>query len=476
MSDDAVDLVVLGGGPGGYTAAFRAADLGLRTMLVEREDRLGGVCMNVGCIPSKALLHAASIITEAAAAGDIGIAYGPPSIDLDKLRSSTLAVVGRLAKGLSGLADKRAVEVVRGTGRFAGSDSIALTTPEGVRTVRFRNAIIAVGSRPAMIPGLPDDPRIMDSTGALALADVPHHLVVVGGGIIGLEMATVYHALGSRVTVVELLPDLMSGCDRDLVRPLQKRLSDAGVEIHLETKVTAVDASGTTLRLALDGPDGATTLEAERVLVSIGRLPNGGEVDAGAAGVTVDERGYIAIDDAMRTNVPNIYAVGDVVGNPMLAHKASHQGRVAAENAAGGDEVFDAKTIPSVAYTDPEVAWMGLTETQAKADGIPYEVAAIPWGASGRAMTMGRTEGRTKILVDPVSRRIIGGGIVGVGAGELIAELVVAFELGATAEDVALAIHPHPSLSETPALASEWAEGTVTDLYRAPTTRTRAAG
>ncbi len=468
---DRVDLVVVGGGPGGYTAAFRAADLGLTTIIVEREERLGGVCLNIGCIPSKTLLHAAAILEDARHAGELGISFPPPTIDLDKLRTSTLTVVGKLVKGLSGLAAKRKIPVVRGTARFAAPTTLAVTGPDGDRTIEFASAIVAVGSRPVGIPGLPDDPRIIDSTGALALADIPERLVVVGGGIIGLEMATVYKALGSKITVVELLDELMAGCDRDLVAPLQKRLAAGGVDIRLGTKVTAVDASGATLRIAVSGPDGESVLDADRMLVAIGRRANSDQLEVGAAGIAVDERGFITVDDAMRTNVPNVFAIGDVVGNPMLAHKAMHEGRVAAEAAAGHAASFDAKTIPSVAYTDPEIAWMGLTETRAAADRIACEVASIPWMASGRALTLGRPEGRTKVLVDPASRRILGAGIVGPNAGELIGEWVLALEMGAVAEDVALAIHPHPTLSETAGLAAEWAEGTITDLYRPPRAR-----
>ncbi len=464
---DRPDVVVIGGGPGGYTAAFRAADLGLDTVLVERDATLGGVCLNVGCIPSKALLHAAAIVNEAAHARDIGIDLGTPSIDLPRLRASTAKVVSTLTGGLAGLAKKRGVRVVRGAATFASPTRIAVTTDDGaVETLDFGTAIVAVGSRPIGLPGLPDDPRIMDSTGALALADVPKRLLVIGGGIIGLEMATVYDALGSDVTVVEALDQIIPGCDPDLVKPLATRIGRTYRGVYVNTKVTSIEAGPALLIAHLEGEGAPATVEVDRVLVSIGRRANGDRIGAENAGLDVDERGVIRVDDRMRTNVDGILAIGDVTGNPMLAHRATHQGSIAAEVAAGHDAQFDAKTVPSVAYTDPEIAWMGLTETQAKADGTPYELAAIPWAASGRALTLGRTEGRTKLLVDPETHRVLGGGIVGVNAGEMIAELVLALEMGAVAEDLAVAIHAHPTLSETSALAAEWAEGTITDLLR----------
>lgn len=466
MSDGGrVDLVVLGGGPGGYTAAFRAADLGLRTVLVESHSRLGGVCTNVGCIPSKALLHAARVLSEAEEARELGITFGEASIDLDALRGATEGVVTRLTKGLAGLAKQRSVEVVRGTGRFTSPNELAVETPDGPRTIAFANAVIAVGSAPARIPSMPDDPRVIDSTGALALADVPERLLVVGGGIIGLEMATVYDALGSRITVVEMLDQLIPGCDPDLVKPLQARIGKRYEAIHLGTRVAAVEASDDGLRATFEGDDAPEPATFDRVLVAVGRRARGAEIDAAAAGVEVDERGVIAVDAQMRTSAGHIHAIGDVTGDPMLAHKATHQGVVAAEAIAGRPSAFDPRAIPSVAYTDPEVAWMGLTETQAKADGVPHEVAAFPWAASGRALSVHRGEGRTKLIVDPESRRILGAGIVGLNAGELIAEAVHALEMGSDAADLALTIHPHPTLSETLGFAAEAAEGTITDLY-----------
>ncbi len=460
-----VDVVVLGGGPGGYTAAFRAADLGLRVVLLESHSRLGGVCTNVGCIPSKALLHAARVLSEAQEARELGITFGEPSVDLDALRSSTGAVVTRLTKGLSGLAKQRGVEVVRGTGRFTSPNELAVETPDGPRTIAFASAVIAVGSAPARIPSMPDDPRVIDSTGALALADVPGSLLVVGGGIIGLEMATVYDALGSRITVVEMLDQLIPGCDPDLVKPLRARIEKRYEAIHLGTRVASVEAAEGGLRATFEGDDAPQARTFDRVLVAVGRRARGGEIDAQAAGVEVDERGVIAVDERMRTSAPHIHAIGDVTGDPMLAHKATHQGVVAAEVIAGHPSAFDPATIPSVAYTDPEVAWMGLTETEAKAKRIAHEVAAFPWAASGRALSVGRGEGRTKLVIDPGSRRILGAGIVGVNAGELIAEAVHALEMGSDAGDLGLTIHPHPTLSETLGFAAEAAEGTITDLY-----------
>lgn len=461
---DPVDVAVLGGGPGGYTAAFRAADLGLSVTLIERDPTLGGVCLNVGCIPSKALLHAASLITSAEHGRDIGIAFAPPEIDLDALRASTAKVVSTLTRGLDGLARKRRITVVRGTGRFVSPTRITVEGEDREVDVDFRHAIVAAGSRPVMLPGVPDDPRIMDSTGALALQEVPARLVVIGGGIIGLEMATVYDALGSEVTVVEALPRLMTGCDADLVAPLAARIEDRYAAVHVDTRVEEVTAEddGLHVRVTTDGE--GTTLVADRVLVAVGRRANGDGIGADAAGITVDPYGVIAVDDAMRTGVPGILAIGDITGNPMLAHRAAHQGRVAAEVVAGRDVVFDARTVPSVAYTDPEVAWMGLTEEAAAEQGVEVEVARIPWRASGRALTLGRPEGLTKLITEPGSGRILGAGIVGVNAGELIGELVLALEMGAVAQDVALAIHPHPTLSETSALAAEWIDGSITDL------------
>ena len=460
------DVVVLGAGPGGYTAAFRAADLGLKTLLIERHSALGGVCLNVGCIPSKALLHAADVINEAEEMSRVGIRFAPPEIDLDQLRSGKDKVVKRLTDGLAGMARQRGVTVVQGWARFESPNRIGVETADGHRSIAFDNAIIACGSRPVEIPGFPnDDPRLIDSTGALALQDVPKRMLVVGGGIIGLEMGTVYSTLGSRIEVVELQKSLIPGCDADLVRPLKKRLDKRFERIMLETRVTEIKAQKNGLKVSFEGkqaPDKAQIYD--RVLVAVGRIPNGNRIGAEHAGVEVDERGFIPVDAHMRTNVPNIFAIGDVVGNPMLAHKATHEAKVAAEVIAGQPALFDPLTIPSVAYTDPEVAWMGLTETEAKQQGIAYEKGVFPWAASGRALGVGREEGMTKLLFDPETRRILGAGIVGVNAGELIGETVLALEMGADAEDIGLTIHPHPTLNETIGLAAEMAEGTITDL------------
>jgi len=457
-SDHDAQVVVIGSGPGGYTAAFRAADLGLKTVLIERYDTLGGVCLNVGCIPSKALLHAARVVSDASEMGEHGIKFSKPKIDVDELRSWKESVVGKLTGGLAGLAKQRKVEVVTGEAVLEGPNTVSV----GDRTITFDNCIIASGSEAAMIPGLPDDERIFSSTGALELPQVPKRLLVVGCGIIGLEMATVYDALGSKVTMVELLDQLIPGCDPDLVKPLHKRISGRYEEIHLGTKVESVEASEKHLEVTLSNGE---SKKFDGILVAVGRRPNGRAAGAPAAGVTVDDAGFIPVDRQMRTNVPNIYAIGDVVGGPMLAHKASHEGKVAAEVIAGiaGAE-FDPRAIPSVAYTDPEVAWMGLTESAARADGIEYEKAVFPWAASGRALSLGRDEGMTKLLFEPESRRLLGAGIVGVNAGELIAETVHALEMGSDAEDIALTIHPHPTLTETIGFAAEMAEGTITDL------------
>jgi dihydrolipoamide dehydrogenase len=463
---EAVDLLVLGAGPGGYTAAFRAADLGLETVLVERFDTLGGVCLNVGCIPSKALLHIAKVVSDAEESTAYGVRFARPEIDLDALRGWKESVVGRLTSGLAGLAKQRGVRVVRGVGAFTSPNSLVVETTDGPTTIAFRHCIVAAGSTPVRLPGLPyDDPRVIDSTGALELADVPQRLLVIGGGIIGLEMATVYEALGARVTVVELMDALIPGCDKDLVRPLQRRIEKRYEAIHLGTRVTAVESLPEGLRVHFEGEGAPDPQLYDRVLVAVGRTPNGASLGAENAGVAVDERGFIAVDAQMRTNVPHIFAIGDVVGGPMLAHKATHEGKVAAEVIAGHDVAFDAKAIPSVAYTDPEVAWMGLTETEAAAQGRAVEKAVFPWAASGRALSLGRDEGLTKLLFDPETHRLLGAGIVGPGAGELIAESVHALELGAEAEDLALTIHAHPTLSETIGLAAELAAGTITDLY-----------
>jgi dihydrolipoamide dehydrogenase len=451
-------VVVIGSGPGGYSAAFRAADLGLKTVLIERYDTLGGVCLNVGCIPSKALLHAARVVAEAEEMSAHGIHFDKPSIDLDALRSWKESAVGKLTGGLEGLARQRKVEVIHGVARFTGANSLEVAD----RTVTFDNCIIAAGSSASSVPGLPEDPRIVHSTGALEIEEVPQRLLVIGGGIIGLEMATVYDALGSTVTVVEMLDQLLSGCDPDVVRPLHKRIAQRYEAIHLKTKVESVEADDDGLRVKLSNGDSQSY---DRILVAVGRKPNGGGVDAGAAGVRVDDVGFIPVDRQLRTNVSHIHAIGDVVGGPMLAHKASHEGKTAAEVIAGvpGAE-FDPRSIPSVAYTDPEVAWTGLTETAARADGVEYEKAVFPWGASGRALGLARPEGLTKLLFEPRSHRLLGAGIVGVNAGELIAETAHALEMGSDAEDIGLTIHPHPTLTETVAFAAEMEAGTITDL------------
>jgi dihydrolipoyl dehydrogenase len=461
-------VVVLGSGPGGYTAAFRAADLGLRVALVERYDRLGGVCLNVGCIPSKALLHAARVIAETEEMAAHGVSFGSPEVDLGKLLEWKQSVVDRLTGGLDGLAKQRKVEVVHGAARFTGPSALQV----GDREITFENCIIAAGSQSARIPGLPEDERIIDSTGALSPEAVPGRMLVIGGGIIGLEMACVYDALGARVTVVEMLDHLLTGCDPDIVRPLAKRIEGRYEDVLLKTTVTEIKPQKKGLKVSFSEGDARIF---DQVLVAVGRVPNGRAIEAAAAGVNVDERGFISVDRRMRTNVPGIYAIGDIVGGPMLAHKATHEGKVAAEVIAGHDVEFDARTIPSVAYTDPEVAWMGLTETEAKERGVEYEKASFPWAASGRALGLGRSEGLTKLLVEvggDGSRRVLGAGIVGVGAGDLISETVLAFEMGANAEDIALTVHPHPTLSETVAFSAEMAEGTITDLMPP---RTRAA-
>ena len=456
-SERDAQVLVLGAGPGGYTAAFRAADLGCRTILVERYERLGGVCLNVGCIPSKALLHAARVVAETEEMAARGISFGKPAVDLGQLIGWKTSVVDRLTDGLAGLAKQRQVEVVHGVGRFTGPGSLRV----GERELTFENCIIAAGSQAASIPGLPEDPRIIDSAGALSPDSVPGRLLVIGGGIIGLEMACVYDALGSRVTVVEMLDQLMLGCDPDLVRPLARRIGDRYEDVLLGTRVAGVKAQKNGLKVEIEGV-GARMFDS--ILVAVGRVPNGRELDAAAAGVSVDERGFIAVDRQMRTGVPGIYAIGDIVGGPMLAHKATHEGKVAAEVIAGLEVEFDPRAIPSVAYTDPEIAWMGLTETAARASGVAYEKVVFPWAASGRALALGRSEGLTKLLVEPESRRVLGAGIVGIGAGDLIAETVHALEMGADAEDVALTVHPHPTLSETVGFSAEMAAGTITDL------------
>ncbi|WP_295883674.1 dihydrolipoyl dehydrogenase [uncultured Thiohalocapsa sp.] len=457
-------VAVLGAGPGGYTAAFRAADLGLRVVLIERFPTLGGVCLNVGCIPSKALLHTAAIIEETKGMGAMGVTFAPPEIDLDRMRAGKDKVVKKLTTGLSGMAKQRGVEVVTGTGRFEGPNRIGVDSREGKVTVTFDNCIIAAGSAPIRIPGFPhDDPRVMDSTDALEIDGIPERMLVVGGGIIGLEMASVYAALGSRIDVVELKDQLMPGADLDLVRAFQKVIKKRYNKIFLETKVSRMEATGEGIKVEFEGKSpGEDTYD--KVLVAIGRRPNGKLINAEAAGVRVDEHGFIKTDQHMRTNVPNIFAIGDVVGGPMLAHKATHEAKVAAEVIAGEPALFDPLTIPSVAYTDPEVAWMGLTEHEAKAQGIEVEKGVFPWAASGRALGIHRDEGLTKLLFDPETKRIVGAGIVGPNAGELIGETVLALEMGADMEDIGMSIHPHPTLNETIGLAAEMAHGSITDL------------
>ncbi|HZH42690.1 MAG TPA: dihydrolipoyl dehydrogenase [Lysobacter sp.] len=459
-------MLVLGAGPGGYTAAFRAADLGLDTVLVERYPSLGGVCLNVGCIPSKALLHAAAVIDEAAHAKEYGVDFGTPKIALDALRRYKDKVVGQLTKGLAGMAKQRKVRVVQGNGRFVSPHELEVQGESGTQLIRFEQCIIAAGSQPVKLPGFPwDDPRVMDSTDALELADVPNKLLVVGGGIIGLEMATVYRALGSEVTVVELAEQLMPGADADLVKPLADRLKKQGVAVHLKTKVVEAKAQKAGIACTFDGASIPDAKLFDRVLVAVGRTPNGGRLDAQNAGVNVTERGFIPVDRQMRTNVPHIFAIGDLVGNPMLAHKATHEGKLAAEVAAGEKREWIARVIPSVAYTDPEIAWVGVTETEAKAKGLNVGVGKFPWAASGRAIGLGRTEGFTKLVFDEATHRVIGGGIVGPHAGELIAEIALAIEMGAEAADIGHTIHPHPTLSESVGMAAEAYEGTITDLY-----------
>ena len=460
-------VVVLGAGIGGYTAAFRAADLGLQGVaMVERYERLGGVCLNVGCIPSKALLHAARIVSEAQEMSARGISFGKPSVDLDALIGWKATIVERLTNGLAGLAKQRAVTVVLGSARFAGPSSLIV----GERELTFENCIIAAGSRPATLAALPADTRIVDSTEALSPNEVPDRLLVIGGGIVGLEMACVYDALGTKVTLVELSEQLMSGCDRDLVARLARRISARYNAIHLGRRVLGARAQKNGVEVEIEG---VGTETFDKILVAAGRIPNGHEIGAERAGVRVDERGFIDVDSQLRTNVPGVYAIGDIVGEPMLAHKASHQGKVAAEVIAGVSGArFEPRAIPSVAYTDPEIAWVGLTETVARENAIPYEKAVFPWAASGRALGLGREDGLTKLLFDPGSRRLLGCGVVGVSAGDVIPETVLAIEMGATAEDLASTIHPHPTLSETVGFAAELEEGTITDLI-APGRRRR---
>ena len=467
------EVLVLGAGPGGYTAAFRSADLGKKVVLIERYPTLGGVCLNVGCIPSKALLHAAKVITEAEEMGHNGLSFGKPVIDIDKLRGWKDGVIGKLTKGLGAMARGRKVTVLEGVGKFVSANMVEVTGADGVKRVSFDNCIIAAGSQVAKIPGFPyDDARLIDSTGALELADIPRRLLVIGGGIIGLEMACVYDALGAKVTVVEFADGLIPSADRDMVKPLHKRIEKRYEAIYLKTKVTSLAARDDGLLATFEGADGQAAPTPnqqlfDRVLLAVGRRPNGRDIGAEAAGVVIDERGYIPVDRQQRTNLPHIYAIGDICGEPMLAHKATYEAKIAAETIAGHKVGFDALTVPSVAYTDPEIAWMGLTETQAKKDGIDVRVASFPWAASGRAIANDRTEGATKLIYDARTKRILGAGIVGPNAGELIAEMTLALEMGADLEDVALTIHPHPTLSETSFFAAEVALGTITDMMPA---------
>ncbi|MBC8023948.1 MAG: dihydrolipoyl dehydrogenase [Burkholderiales bacterium] len=471
-ADMHAEVLVLGAGPGGYTAAFRAADLGKKVVLVERYPTLGGVCLNVGCIPSKALLHAARVIADAEEMGHFGVEFNAPKTNIDKLRAWKDSVVGKLTKGLAGLAKARKVTVVEGKGSFASPHTLEVETKDGKKVVSFDHCVIAAGSQSARIPGLPyDDPRLMDSTGALELKDVPKRLLIIGGGIIGLEMATVYDALGSQVTVVEFMDRLIPGADPDIVKPLAKRIEKRYEKILLKTKVAKIEATPAGLKATFEsagGGDAPAPETYDRVLLAVGRRPNGANIGADKAGVNVNERGWIPVDKQMRTNVAHIFAIGDIVGEPMLAHKATHEAKLAAEVIAGmAHHAWEARTIPSVAYTDPEVAWMGLSEPEAKEQGIEYEKAVFPWAASGRALGMGREEGLTKVLYEKGSRRILGAGIVGVNAGELIAEAVLALEMGADAEDIGLTIHPHPTLSETVFFTAEIAEGSITDMMPA---------
>jgi len=466
-SDINCEVLVLGSGPGGYTAAFRAADLGLRVVLVERYEQIGGVCLNVGCIPSKSLLHAAKIIFEAQEIDAHGISFGKPTIDLDKLREWKNSIIRQLTGGLKSMAKQRNVKIINGFGEFTDSNNLTVTDKnDKISRINFSNAVIAAGSRPVKLPFLPEDPRIIDSTGSLELANIPKNLLVIGGGIIGLEMATVYHALGSKITIVEMLDGLMAGADRDLVRPFQKRIAKQYNDILLETRVTEVEALNKGLRVHFEGknsPDEPQIYDC--ILSSVGRVPNGLNIGAEKAGVEVDEKGFISTDSQMRTNVSHIFAIGDLAGQPMLAHKASHEAKVAAEAISGMKSFFDARAVPSVAYTDPEVAWTGITEEEAKTQGIAYGKGSFPWAASGRSLSMGRSEGLTKVIFEEDSKRVIGLGIVGPNAGDLIAEGTLAIEMGCDANDIGSTIHPHPTLSETVAFAAEAYEGTITDLY-----------
>jgi dihydrolipoamide dehydrogenase len=464
-ADVEAEILVLGAGPAGYTAAFRAADLGQKVALIDKRQTLGGVCLNVGCIPSKALLHVAKVIDEAAGMGVHGVKFGPPALDPSGVRGWKDGVIKRLTGGLAALAKQRKITVVAGDAKFTSPNTLSVETKDGSKTVRFAKAIIAAGSEPVMPGFIPSDPRVWDSTGALEVSFIPKRMLVLGGGIIGLEMATVYQSLGAGITVIEMMDQLMPGADPDVVAPLAKRVGKLYEKVLLKTKVTKVEAKDDGLHVSYEGPDGPKTEVFDAMLVSVGRRPNGKAIGAEAAGVAVDERGFIAVDKQMRTNVPHIFAIGDIVGQPMLAHKGTHEGKVAAEVASGHKSSFDAKVIPSVAYTDPEVAWAGPTETELKAKGVKYGKAVFPWAASGRSLSLGRDEGLTKTLWDEETQRLIGCGIVGPNAGDLISEAALAIEMGAEAEDIGLTIHPHPTLSETFAMSAEAFAGTLTDLY-----------
>ena len=460
------DVAILGAGPGGYTAAFRAADLGKKVILIERYPVLGGVCLNVGCIPSKALLHMAKVVTDAEETIHAGVNFNTPKLELDKLRKWKESIIGKLTNGLTALAKKRNVEVIQGNGEFITPNMISVTTPNGQKTVSFEYCVIAAGSSVAHPPGIiQNDPRIIDSTGALELEDIPKRMLIIGGGIIGLEMATIYDAFGSKVSVVEMKDQLISGADKDLIKPLYRRIKKRYEAIYLRTKVSEINPQKDGLEVTFEGEESPGTQTYDRILVAVGRRPNGHAIEAGNAGVHVTKQGFIPVDNQLRTNVPNIFGIGDIVGEPMLAHKATHEGKLAAEIIAGQKAAFDVRTIPSVAYTDPEIAWMGLTEIEAKNQGIDYEKASFPWAASGRAIAMGRDEGITKLLFDKNTHRLLGAGIVGINAGELISETVLALEMGTDMEDISLTIHPHPTLSETINFAAEIAEGSITDLY-----------
>jgi dihydrolipoamide dehydrogenase len=460
------DVAILGAGPGGYTAAFRAADLGKKVILIERYPVLGGVCLNVGCIPSKALLHMAKVVTDAEETIHAGVNFNTPKLELDKLRKWKESIIEKLTNGLTALAKKRNVEVIQGNGKFITPNMISVNTPNGQKTVSFEYCVIAAGSSVVHPPGIiQNDPRIIDSTGALELEDIPKRMLIIGGGIIGLEMATIYDAFGSKVSVVEMKDQLISGADKDLIKPLYRRIKKRYEAIYLKTKVSEINPQKDGLKVTFEGEESPGTQTYDRILVAVGRRPNGHAIEAENAGVHVTKQGFIPVDNQLRTNVPNILGIGDIVGEPMLAHKATHEGKLAAEIIAGQKAAFDGRTIPSVAYTDPEIAWMGLTEIEAKKQGIDYEKASFPWAASGRAIAMGRDEGMTKLLFDKNTRRLLGAGIVGINAGELISETVLALEMGTDMEDISLTIHPHPTLSETINFAAEIAEGSITDLY-----------